>query len=142
MHGSIEVADRSMRGSTVSESCSNLLLVEEMTHRVMNDYSIAVAILNEAATYCSDAGAKSLLAIASRRFRTLAATHRSLLAPPSGEELDVGLYIGRICSSLCESILAERKIRLLFQPCAAALSSEQCWRLGLILAELIRNAAR
>jgi two-component sensor histidine kinase len=119
-----------------------LILIEEITHRVLNDYTVAVAALNRAAGFCADPAAKVALSAAIQRFQALAATHRALLAPPTGQDLDVGTYIGEICSNLCDSILAERQTKLLLQICNASLPSERCWLLGLILAELIRNAAR
>jgi len=121
---------------------SPLYLVEEISHRVVNEYSVAIGDLSLAAKRAPDAQARSALVRAAERLRAHAAAHRALLAPLDGTQIDLADYLGRICASISTSLLADRDIHLLLEMDEVWLDAGRCWRIGLIIAELVRNAAR
>jgi two-component sensor histidine kinase len=127
--------------STGSAQPLALHLVEEISHRVINEYAEAVAILSLAAS-CRHAPAGSALSQAADRLRAHADSHRALLAPLADGPVELSCYIGRLCASLSRASLEERGIHLSLSTDEIWVDSARCWRVGLIVAELIRNAVR
>ena len=119
-----------------------LHLVEEINHRVINEYTEAIASLSLAASRAANETTKEALASAADRLRDHAESHRSLLPPSLQSGTNLADYIGRICIAFAQSTLAEREILLVLDADDIILPADRCWRIGLVLAELIRNAAR
>ena len=119
-----------------------LHLVEEINHRVVNEYSEAIASLSLAAARAVNETTKEALVKAADRLRDHAESHRALLPPPIGTGTNLADYIGRICNAFTQSTLAEREVLLLLDAADVFLPADRCWRIGLVIAELIRNAAR
>jgi two-component sensor histidine kinase len=118
------------------------LLLEEFSHRVVNQYAIAVASLNLEAAGLSDPVARAALGRAESHLRAQAEAHRALQAPIITGDVDVGDYLDRLCAALSAASLRERGVQLILREDCIALSAERCWLLGLIVAELIANSAR
>jgi len=118
-----------------------LHLVEEISHRVINEYAEAIAILTLAASR-RPATADSALTQAAERLRAHAEAHRALLAPRADGPIDLGHHIGKLCGSLSGASLEERGIDLRLSAEEIWIDSARGWRVGLIVAELIRNAVR
>ncbi len=119
------------------------LLVEEITHRVANEYAAAVGSISLASARCADRDAKTALAGAARRLLDYADAHRALQPPPVAERpADLGRYLRGLCEAITRSSLAERRIALTLFEETIALDAGQCWRVGMIVFELITNAAR
>ena len=119
-----------------------LHLVEEISHRVMNEYAEAVATLDLAASSTTDPQARNTLTKAAGRLRARAEAHRALQAPAVGDLIDLTGYIARICASVTKGRLAERGIQLTVRGDEAYVEGDRCWRVGLIVAELVSNAER
>ena len=62
--------------------------------------------------------------------------------PEHSASIDVGAYLRRLCQAISRSKLDARGIELLLMECSFQMESERCWRLGLIVSELITNAVR
>jgi two-component sensor histidine kinase len=118
-----------------------LHLVEEISHRVANEYAEAIATLRLAAADAGDAQVGAALSNAAQRLWAHAEAHRALLAPAAGGPVDLGVYIGRVCASMTEASLAPSGVRLLVDADEIWLEPGRSWRVGLIVAELVRNAA-
>jgi two-component sensor histidine kinase len=117
-------------------------LLEEINHRVINEYSEAISFLSLAATRSSSAEARADLANASERLRAFAEMHRAL-SPPAGDgPVDLGGYISRLCATALNASLAENGVKINLKTDDVWLAADRCWRIGLIVAELIRNAFR
>jgi two-component sensor histidine kinase len=133
--------------SEVSEACARfsqplaLHLVEEINHRVINEYAEAVAMLSMA-TSRQQTEAVPVLAAAADRLRAHAESHRALLAPASKAQMDLGEYVARYCACLSRASLQGRGIRLKLSADEILIEGERGWRVGLIVSELIRNAVR
>jgi two-component sensor histidine kinase len=118
-----------------------LHLVEEISHRVINEYTEAIAILSLAASR-GRGTADPALALAAERLAAMAEAHRSLLVPVDDEAMDLGLHLGKLCASLSRASLGERGIRLTVVTDEIWIDAPRCWRVGLIVSELVRNAVR
>ena len=118
-----------------------LHLVEEISHRVINEYAEAIAILSLAASR-GEATAAPALRLAADRLHAMAEAHRSLLVPITEEAIDLGDHVGKLCASLSRASLGERGIRLTVTTDEIQLDAARCWRVSLIVSELVRNATR
>jgi two-component sensor histidine kinase len=117
-------------------------LVEEFTHRVVNEYTDAIGTLSLAATQTTSRQAQHAINHAMNRLKAHAEAHRALQTPHAEGAVDLAEYIGRLCASISRASLDEREIRLLVEVDDIWLDARRCWRVGLIVAELVRNAAR
>jgi two-component sensor histidine kinase len=118
------------------------LLVDEISHRVANEYAAAVASISLAARRCANVDAKIALAVAAERLLDHAAAHRALRPPLASGLTDLGLYLRGVCGAIVRAGLAERNITLTLVEAAIELDAQRCWRVGMIVSELIANAAR
>ena len=121
--------------------CDPLLLIEEMQHRVANEYTIAIASINFIARGC-DEHTRFILAGASQRLRNFATVHRAMQPPRNNDRLDLCRYLRELCLALTRAHLAERGVSLTLCEAPVALEARRAWRVGLILSELITNAVR
>jgi two-component sensor histidine kinase len=119
----------------------SLVLVEEITHRVVNEYAAAIGCLGLAASAAAPQ-ARSALAAAADRLHAQAAAHRALTPPVDAIVTDLGEYLANLCAALSAAYLAERGVRLTLIQQPAPLEADRCWYVGLIVAELVTNAAR
>ncbi|MDB5428415.1 MAG: sensor histidine kinase [Phenylobacterium sp.] len=119
-----------------------LLLVGEISHRVLNEYTHAIATLSLARAGTTDVTARGALAAAEGRLRAYADVHRALRPPPGGRPCDLGTYLKGVCAALSCASLRERGVRLMLIPSEAMLAADRCWRVALIVAELVNNAVR
>jgi len=120
----------------------SLNLVEEINHRVVNEYSEAIAMLSIAAAQMSSGDARAALRDTADRLRDHADTHRSLMAPMVMGRTNLADHITKICRSYVRSTLADRGVQLTLKVEDVMMPAETCWRIGLVVAELVRNAAR
>jgi len=125
-----------------SLGATSLMLVGEISHRVLNDYTDAIVTLAIARAETTDLTARSALAAAERRLLAYAAVHRALRPPPTGRRCDLGDYLAEVCSALSYASLRDRGLRLTLVPGDVSLESDRCWRVALIVAELVNNAVR
>ena len=119
-----------------------LLMIEEFSHRAVNDYTGAIGMLRVAAKELGDPAARAVLANAAQCLHDRAQTFRVLQAPRQQGSLDLADYLQSVCQALSTACLANTGIRLILVRETIRLPAEQCWRLGLALTELILNAAR
>ena len=56
--------------------------------------------------------------------------------------VDAAVYLRQLCLSISRSTLDAREISLVLSAQSLRLQAERCWRLGMIVHELISNAAR
>jgi two-component sensor histidine kinase len=118
-----------------------LHLVEEINHRVVNEFSEAIVALS---TVADDGAGPAQDAIyrAMSRLSAHAEAHRALQPPTSTRPVNLADHIGRLCASLANATLADNCVYLAVDSDEIWLEASQCWRIGLIVAELVRNAAR
>jgi len=120
-----------------------LLYVAELLHRVSNEYASAISLASVTASRASSLEAKSALKIVIEHLVQLASVHRVLLPPVVDGTVDLGDYLTRLCQAKAAAELERRGTTLrLAVGSPLALEPARCWRVGLIVSELITNAAR
>jgi two-component sensor histidine kinase len=118
------------------------LLLQELTHRVCNEYSAAIAALSLICARTSNAEAKLALRAAEDRLHAYAAIHRAMQMPAGAQRIDLSRHLDNLCQVMSRSLLADRGIRLLLVEKRVELEPECCWRVGLIVSELVTNACK
>ena len=134
----------SLKYSEISEAISlqPLHLIDEISHRVVSEYTEAICALGQAAMAAHDIQAQLALTSAAIRLRAQVEAHRALQAPAVDGPMNLADYIGQLCACLARAPLAENGMRLRVTADEVWLDADRCWRVGLIVAELVRNAAR
>jgi two-component sensor histidine kinase len=127
---------------SASSPLQPLHLLEEISHRVANEYAEAIATLRLAAADAANAQVGAVLSRVAERLHAHADVHRALLAPAAGGSVDLADYVSRVCASMSRASLAANGVQLLVDADEIWLESGRSWRVGLIVAELVRNAAR
>jgi two-component sensor histidine kinase len=124
------------------EPAGSMILVEEISHRVVNEYTHAIACIRLAAAGISSGDALEALTQAATKLRCFADAHRALQAPRPAEAVELGEYLARLCAANMAAGLEDRGVRLKLFCETIHLSSERCWRVALIVSELITNSVR
>jgi two-component sensor histidine kinase len=68
--------------------------------------------------------------------------HRALHMPDHGRFTDAARYLQKVCFSMTKYQLDRLGIHVLFSADHLRLEGERCWKLGLIVSELLTNVAR
>jgi chemotaxis protein methyltransferase CheR len=119
-----------------------MLLVNEISHRVLNEYAHAITTLAMARASTTDATARNALGAAERRLRAGANVQRALRPPSDARPRELGAYLETVCASLACTSLRERGVHFTLAPCGVLLGADRCWRVVLIVAELVNTAMR
>jgi two-component sensor histidine kinase len=130
---------RAMESSTYSTS---EVLLREITHRVNNEFASAIQVVSFAAAKSPDRNVKAALAAVMEQLHNYARVHHALQMPARNDCIDASAYLRDLCGSISRSKLENRNIELALVASQFRMSSERCWLLGMIVAELITNAVR
>jgi len=117
------------------------LLLEELNHRVGGEFAAAIWTLSQAAALAQTDEVKSALGAVQRRLENFARVHRALRVPEFRTGIDGCVYLRQLCEAISLSRLQFRGIRLELLERKLEIDSEQCWRLGMIVSELVASAA-
>lgn len=123
-----------------SSASSERLLLEEMTHRVINDITGAIFTLSMAAREGDEKSGVAFTEI-QHQLENIARTLRLLYVPRLRTRVDACVYLRQLCQGLRLSKLQSRGIEIIFVERPLRIDSDQCWRLGMIISELVTNAA-
>jgi two-component sensor histidine kinase len=118
------------------------LLVRELLHRINNEFTSAASMIALAANHASSAEAKAVLTSVMGRLEEYAGVHRALQMPTGGAPVDAATWLRELCRSISKAKLDRKNIDLVLVERSLSLNAEQCWMLGMIINELITNAAR
>src|SRR3981189_2202246 len=118
------------------------LLLREFSHRINNEFASAIGVISIAAARSADDEAKVALAAVRDRLQNYALVHHALQMPKDVSCIDAAAYLRRLCWAISRSKLERNGIELRFVERTFRMNSERCWRLGLIVSELITNAER
>jgi two-component sensor histidine kinase len=118
------------------------LLLDEINHRVVNEFASLIAIVSRAAAASGNDDVKRALSGVAQLLHHYARLHRALLPPDAGDLVNAEGYLGSLCRSISRSKLDHMNIDLVLAARPLLLESLRCWRLGMIVNELITNAAR
>jgi two-component sensor histidine kinase len=118
------------------------LLLDEFTHRTNNEFASAISIVALAAARSTSEEVKVALATAQDRLQNYARVQHALQMPEHGTFIDATAYLRQLCRAISRSKLDSQGIELLFVERPVWMNSERSWRVGMIVSELITNAAR
>ncbi len=118
------------------------VIADEVTHRVVNEYSLAISSLSLAAAKTTNQDARATILKATERLREFAGVHRALQAPVYSSLVDLAEYLRGICTAMTRAVLEERGVRLTLIEQPVILTARHCWCIGMIVSELIVNAMR
>jgi two-component sensor histidine kinase len=118
------------------------VLLRELTHRTNNELAAAISVVSLAATRSNNKDVKTALAAITELLRNYARVHRALQMPEHDMFVDAAAYVRELCLAISHSQLDSRKIHLVLAIEPLWLEAERCWRVGMIVYELITNAAR
>jgi two-component sensor histidine kinase len=118
------------------------VLLDEINHRINNEFAAAISVVSLAAARNGSDEVKTALAGVTELLHGLADVHRALQMPEHDGDIDAAAYLRNLCSALSRSKLACRSIRHVLEIQPLRLDADRCWRLGMIINELMTNAAR
>jgi two-component sensor histidine kinase len=118
------------------------ILLHELNHRINNEFAAAISVVSLAAARSGNNEVKAALSGVTELLHQYADVHRALQMPESDTVVDAAAYLDRLCRSISRSQLDSRKITLVLAAQPVRLPAHRCWRLGMIVFELINNAAR
>jgi chemotaxis protein methyltransferase CheR len=119
------------------------MLLEEMEHRVANSLQIIASILMLKARAVLSEETRGHLQDAHRRVMSLAAVQQHLSNHRGMDLVEMGPYLTKLCTSLCQSIIGEDHPPTLDVTAdEGALSPADAVSLGLVVTELVINALK
>jgi two-component sensor histidine kinase len=119
------------------------VLFHELNHRINNEFSSMLGLIAIAATRCKNHDdAKIALRHVADLLHNYVDVHRVLQMPEDDCIVDAAAYLRKLCLSITRSKLDRTKIAVVLELSPLGLRSDQCWLLGMIVHELVTNAAR
>ena len=135
-----DVADAFTFGQ--SRITNEYLLVRELAHRLNNEYASLIGLTSVIAARSSVGEVREALSEVTDLLHKYAGVHQALQMPTYSTTIDASSYIRTLCQSIKRARLDRRGIELVLAESPLQLYSEQCWKLGMIVSELITNSAR
>jgi two-component sensor histidine kinase len=118
------------------------LLMRELSHRINNEFASAISVISLTAARSGSSEVKAALSDVSDRLHRYADVHRTLQMPEYHTCINAALYLQQLCLSISRSRLEPNNIKLILAVRPLSIPSDRCWRLGMIVYELITNSAR
>ena len=118
------------------------LLLRELNHRIKNELTSAIYAVSAKAVRSDNVAVKAALLDVVDLLHHCADVHRALHMPDQGRLTDAARYLQQLCFSITKYRLDRLAIRVLFSADDLRLEGERCWKLGLIVSELLTNVAR
>jgi two-component sensor histidine kinase len=127
--------------TAISESDGRLDL-QEANHRFLNTLTALGGFLRSDFGGFVDPAISDAVRVFSSRIQAFASVHRTLGEDPDEGLVDAPAHLARLCGELCAAHLAPRGLYCEFRSDAGFLPRETCQKLGLIVVELVTNAAK
>jgi two-component sensor histidine kinase len=118
------------------------MLLQELNHRINNELCSAISVVSLTAARSSNKEVKAALTDVTELLYHYAGVHHALQMPEHDARVDAAAYLRNLCLSIRRSKLDHMKIDLVLAAPRLWLPSDRCWLLGLIVYELVTNAAR
>jgi two-component sensor histidine kinase len=118
------------------------LLLRELNHRIINELTSAICAVSATAMKSDSMAVKAALYNVADLLHQCADVHRALRMPDEGHLTDAVSYLRQLCFSVTKYQLDRLAIRVSFSADDLRLEGERCWKLGLIVSELLTNVAR
>lgn len=142
-----ELFRRAVRRATAErdrELAERDLFLEEFDHRVKNNFTLVAALLDMQRRRAKDAETQEALSSALNRVESIARAHRHLyrggaVAPG---EVDMAVYLDELSAALAEALFLRGAITLDCVCDHGAVPRDRAVSIGLIVNELVTNAAK
>jgi len=118
------------------------LLLQELTHRINNELASTIGFVRLTAAQSTNSEVKAVLERVIQHINDFARIYRALQMPVDDGWIDAAKYLRELCRSISRAKLQHRGIDLVLIESDLQLSASRCWRLGMIVSELIANASR
>lgn len=120
----------------------NLVLLQEVRHRVANSLQIIASVLLQNARKAQSEETRGHLHDAHHRVMSIAALERQLAGSDDGE-VDVGVYVRKLCDSIAASMIRDtEQLSLSVAGPGGLVDARTSVSLGLIVTELVINALK
>lgn len=142
-----ELFRRAVRRATAErdrELAERDLFLEEFDHRVKNNFTLVAALLDMQRRRARDEETQAALSSALTRVESIARAHRHLYrgAAASPGDVDMALYLEELCTALGEALFLRGAITLDCLCDHGAVPRDRAVSIGLIVNELVTNAAK
>jgi len=117
-------------------------MFNELNHRVKNNLAAVSAMLSIQARAAEEPQVREQLEKAVARIQTIGEVHASLYRASSTGEVDFSTYLEKLCSRLASSLLDGERVHIEVAADPVAAPLEEAVALGLIVNELVTNAAK
>lgn len=121
---------------------NELFLLREMNHRFANTLTLLMAQLRCESRSFAPEQFRDLLARHEARIVAFSKLHRSLMIGVASTSVSVQGYVEHLCRSLSVAILEPIGVRCEVTVDTGALPGARCELLGLVISELVMNAAK
>src|SRR6201993_4261339 len=118
------------------------LLLRELNRRVRNELTSAICAVSAKAVQSDSAAVKAVLLDVVDLLHQCADVHRALHIPNQGRLTDAAWDLQQVWFSITKYHLDRLAIHVVFSADYLRLEGERCWKLGLIVSELLANVAR
>jgi two-component sensor histidine kinase len=118
------------------------LLLRELDHRIKNELTSAICAVSAKAVQSDSVVVKAALLEIVDFLHRWADVHRALHMPDQKCLTDAARYLQQLCFAVTKYRLDCLAIRVLYSSDDLRLEGERCWKLGLIVSELLTNVAR
>jgi two-component sensor histidine kinase len=114
----------------------------ELHHRLKNSLANTASLLELQASAGAAPGLSAALKLAADRVHAIADLHSLLCQADSTDAVDLALYVRDCCKRLARSLFTDGRVELVVTTGLAEAPFEQAAPLGMILNELVTNAAK
>jgi two-component sensor histidine kinase len=118
------------------------MLLREYSHRINNEFASAIGVISHAAARSGNEEVRCALNAVKDQLINYALVHQALQMPEHSLRVDAAAYLRRLCGAISRSKLDSSRIELSLLLRKCPMNSQRCWRLGLIVSELITNSVR
>jgi two-component sensor histidine kinase len=118
------------------------LFLRELNHRINNDLTCAICAASVKAMQSDSVAVKAALLDVVDLLHQCADVHRALRMPDRECLTNAATYLQKLCFSITKYRMDRLGIRVLFSADDLLLEGERCWKLGLIVSELLTNVGR
>jgi len=107
----------------------------ELTHRINNEFSVAIGLLARAAFRTSNPDVRYALNDVQSRLHAFARAHHMLTVPDFQTRIDAHAYLRELCDAIWRAKLERSDIGIHLRSDPIMMGSEQCWKLALIVSD-------
>jgi len=117
-------------------------LLDELNHRIKNELASVINLVSFKAIWTDNVDAKEALSNVVELLHQHVEVHSILTMPDRDALVDAGEQLRKLGLAMTRSKLDRMNIHLLLSADTLPLESERCWRLALVVYELVTNAVR